>query len=197
MAGKTTTLRALGDADSRRKWWQWVLMYPALAVALVGAVPQFGQWLSALRMGASPGSNVADLKAQQEAWNRNAKCLAEIKRVKPASQTAYAIDLLVCPSGDILLTLTPIQDASAQVSRWIMTRELLSLAVHTAQLPPDPAREPLRETAVHATRVVGVKQSRDLVVRRVQLSDNTCEDQTINPYTGRLVSAKRAPCDPF
>ena len=67
MAIDTSEPKAAIRADDSRKWWQWVLMYPAFAVALVGAVPQFAQWISALRIGVPPGSNVAALKAQAAA----------------------------------------------------------------------------------------------------------------------------------
>lgn len=196
MAIDTSEAKAAIRADDSRKWWQWVLMYPAFAVALVGAVPQFAQWISALRIGAPPGSNVADLKAQAAAWERNLKCLAEIERIKPASGTPYAIDLLICPGGDILVTLIPTHDPRAQTSRWILTGELLRPGGQFALIPSAVAQA-APVPAPQATRVVAVKKVNDLIVRRVLLSDSTCEDQTINAYTGRLVGTKRAPCNPF
>jgi nitrate reductase NapE component len=193
MAEETTEPKAPERAGSKLTWWQWVLMYPALAVALVGAVPQFTQWVSALRIGAPPGSNVADLKAQHEAWSRNYDCLGKIDRVKPASETTYAIDLLVCPSGDILITLTPIQNPKGQVLRWIQTREILTATAGFSLLATAHAGDPVPR----ATRVIAVTRNGDVIVRRVQLSDNTCEDQTIKSYTGQLVGTKPAPCAPF
>jgi len=35
------------------------------------------------------------------------------------------------------------------------------------------------------------------IVRRLQLSDNTCIDEIIDPVRGRRVSSQRAPCTRF
>jgi hypothetical protein len=180
------------------RWWQWLLMYPTLALAIVGAVPQYLQWLSAISIGVPLSSNVSSLKEQNEAWSRNANCLSTIDHVKPATETTYAIDILACPSGDILVTLTPVQNPNAQQLKWIVTKDIVQHEAHWHLLSSAFAQEPAATRPTpHATRVVGVKSDGDLIIRRVQLSDGTCEDQTINSYTGRLLSRRQAPCDRF
>src|SRR5580704_12800203 len=37
-----------------QRWWQWVLMYPTIVLALGGAIPQYYQWISAAVLGLSP-----------------------------------------------------------------------------------------------------------------------------------------------
>ena len=45
---------------SPQRWWQWVLMYPTIVLALGGAIPQYYQWISAVAIGLSPFGDVGD-----------------------------------------------------------------------------------------------------------------------------------------
>ena len=104
-----------------------MLMYPTLAVALVGAVPQYSSWVTAAAKGLPL---LGDAKyARQEsdkAWDRNLDCLTNIEHIKPNANTKYGIDLVPCPSGDILVTLTPLQSPGTHISRWIVTTDFFS-----------------------------------------------------------------------
>ena len=86
-----------------QRWWQWALMYPTVIVALIGAVPQYYQWASAATMGLPISGNVKGVEEQEMAWERNVSCLHAIDHIKPGSSTNYPIDLVSCPSGDILV----------------------------------------------------------------------------------------------
>src|ERR1700730_9928432 len=180
---------------SPQRWWQWVLMYPTIAVALAGAIPQYYQWISAFAMGLPIFGDVGDAQQQERTWERNINCLRSIDHIKPSSSTNYSIDLVSCPTGDILVTLTPLQNPDQQVSRWIITKVLftqvadispphLELAQAAGAPPgsPDPAK------------VLDIKKLGANVVRRIQRSDNTCVDETIDAYTGRRLDQKPAPC---
>jgi len=181
-----------------RPWWQWVLMYPTLAVAIVGAVPQYQQWVWALVRGLPPSSDVNELQAQDSAWQQNIDCLARIQHVTPPSETPYAIDLLTCPSGDILLTVRPLNASTQAVSRWIITNKLFQTATGPSlfssafaqPVPPSPS-------VAQPVSVLDVRKDGSQVVRRVQLSNGTCVDQVIDSYTGRHLADKPAPCAKF
>jgi hypothetical protein len=202
-----TKRAAMAQADVRSapakepaplRWWQWLLMYPTLALAIVGAVPQYGQWIAAIRMGISPGSDVVFYKQQSEAWDRNGECLqnAAIDRLKPVSQTNYAIEILACKSGDILVTMIPVQNPDAAEHRWIVTKDIVGhqaqFSLTTSAFAQEPAAVPAE---VQATRVLGVRRDGSTIIRRVQLSNGACEDQAINSYTGRLLGRRPARCD--
>ena len=184
-------------SDVPKRWCQWLLMYPTLAVALAGAIPQYYQWAEALVIGI-PSGDVNDAREQAKAWERNVGCLHDIDHIKPSARTNYSIDLIACPSGDILLTLTPLQNPDHPVSRWIVTRNLFTQVARSA--PPDmtlaegPATPSAAATPV---RVVDIKTQGRIVIRRIQLSDNTCIDETIDAYTGRRLSQAPAPCTKF
>jgi hypothetical protein len=186
----------MSDVPSR--WWQWLLMYPTLAIALVGAVPQYYQWIMAAGMGLPIGGNISEAQEQAKAWERNVDCLHDIDHIKPTSHTNYSIDLVSCPSGDILLTLTPLQNPDQQVSRWIVTKTLFSQVAHLHLLSPALAQGAATRLAdVSSVRIIDIKTDGKTVVRRIQLSDQTCVDETIDAYTGRRLSRTQAPCSKF
>jgi hypothetical protein len=170
-------------------------MYPTLAIALVGAVPQYRQWISAVVMGLPIDANVNDAQEQAKAWGRNAGCLHDIDHIKPSAHTNYSIELVACPSGDILLALTPLQNPEQPVFRWIVTRDLFTQTARSSSSMATTAQGPAPQVA--SVRIVDIKVQGKTILRRIQLSDNTCVDETIDAYTGRRLSQRPAPCEKF
>ena len=182
-----------------QRWWQWLLMYPTMAIALVGAVPQYYQWATAFHIGVPPAA-VNDAQEQLQAWARNIACQQDraIQSVRPTSKTNYGIELTPCPSGDILLTLTPNQNPDNPVSRWILTKNYFTQLASFSIVAPALAQDNTTPAAPPGTvRVIDTVKQGTTVTRRVQRADNTCVDQTIDAYTGRLLDQKTAPCTPF
>ena len=182
----------------RRPLWQWVLMYPTLAVAIVGALPQYQEWVSALSMGVPLGSNVRELQEQDDAWKGNLDCLAHIDHIRPQSATTYGIDLLSCPSGDILVTVTPTQTPSKQVSRWIITRTLFREMAAVPWISSAFAQTVVpRNATPEAESVIDIRKEGNQVIRRLKLSNGSCLDQIIDTFTGRHLRDQVAPCTRF
>ena len=180
---------------SPQRWWQWMLMYPTIIIALAGALPQYYQWITAAAIGLPIFSDVGDAQRQEKAWERNVDCLRGIDHIKPTSSTNYSIDLVSCPTGDILVTLTPLQNPDQAVSRWIITKTLFT---QVAEVPP-PTME-LAQVAKErpdSVQVLDIKKQGANVVRRIQRADNTCVDETIDAYTGRHLDQKPASCTKF
>ncbi len=185
-------------SDSPKRWWQWLLMYPTIAIALAGAVPQYYQWIEAAAMGLPIGGDVGDAKEQAKAWERNVGCLHDIDHITPSARTNYSIALVTCPSGDILLTLTPLQNPDQPVFRWIVTRALFTQAAQsTFSIMALAQGVAMPSPGATSVRIVDIKTQGKIIIRRVQLSDNTCIDETIDAYTGRRLSRTQAPCSKF
>jgi hypothetical protein len=185
-------------SDLPQRWWQWVLVYPTLAVALLGAIPQFYEWATAAAIGLPIFGNVKDAQAQEQAWERNVSCLSGIDHIKPNAKTNYAIDLVTCPSGDILVTLTPLQNTEQPISRWIVTTALFSKTAQSYFVTTAAAQDSsMRKPESNAVRIIGIKKVGAVAIKRVQLPDNSCMDETIDAYTGRRLGDKKAPCSPF
>lgn len=187
---------------SPQRWWQWVLMYPTIVIALAGAIPQYRQWITAMLIGVPVSGDVADAQQQEKAWQRNVNCLNGISHMKPSSSTNYAIDLVSCPTGDILVTLTPLQNPDQQVSKWIITQALFTATAETAVPQAAPHIELAQAagpipSAADPVRVLDIRKQGSTVTRRIQLSDNTCVDETIDAYTGRRLDQKPSACSKF
>jgi hypothetical protein len=178
-------------------WWQWLLQYSALPIALlttisgiVGALLASGfTWPVAYDKGAKR----AEVE-QLDAWGRNHDCLGAEHNVKLSSQTAYAIDLQACPSGDLLIQLTPLHNPDQKVFRWIITKDLFK---PPAQFALSSAAWAQGAPAAKSTTVLDIKKSGSTITRRVQLSDSSCVDEKIDGLTGRLVGQTKAPCTKF
>jgi hypothetical protein len=185
-------------SDLPQRWWQWILMYPTIAIVLFGAAPQYYLWVSAAAMGLPIFGNVKDAQAQEMAWERNVGCLSGIDHIKPNAKTNYAIDLVTCPSGDILVTLTPLQTADRPISRWIITTALFSRVAQSYFVSTAAAQDSgTRPTEQNPVRIIGIKKDGAIVIKRVQLPDNSCMDETIDAYTGQHRAEKKAPCTGF
>jgi hypothetical protein len=177
-------------------------MYPTIAVALAGALPQYYQWFSAAAIGLPFLGDVSGAQQQEKAWERNVTCLNGIEHIKPTSNTNYAIDLVSCPTGDILVTLTPLQNPDQKVSRWVITKALLTEVADNASNADNSSNIELAQVTTpgpgaDSVRILDIKKQGASVVRRIQRSDNTCIDETIDAYTGRHLDQKPAACSKF
>ena len=183
---------------SPQRWWQWMLMYPTIVIALAGALPQYYQWISAAALGL-PFTDSGDARLQRSAWDRNITCLVghDIDHIKPTSHTNYAIDLTPCPTGDILVTLTPLQNPDQQVTRWVITQTILTKVADNARSNIELAQVTAPAASPNSVRILDIKQEGATVVRRIQRSDNTCVDETIDANTGRHLDQKPASCTKF
>jgi hypothetical protein len=185
--------------ESPRKWWQWALMYPTLLIALVAAVPQLYQWGRGVAGGLPLSSLFGDINKalqQNEAYARNIACLrgSEIENLKLKTKTNYSVELTPCPSGDILLVLTSLENLDLQVSQWIVTRDLFSQVSFfstTAIAQGSGAQSGSR------ILILDIKKEGAVVTKRIQLSNNTCVDEAVDAFTGRLMSRRQAPCVKF
>ena len=87
------------------RWWQWVLVYPALAITVMSALPTWVQQVQAVRLGVTRG-DVPNAEEQNKLWQKNLKCAKaqEIQRIRTSRNTE--IGAQVCPSGHVLLLLS-------------------------------------------------------------------------------------------
>jgi hypothetical protein len=196
-------------ADAIKKpWWHVAMLNPALPVALIpvivgaigylaGSIPQIMQWKAARDLNV-PTSGLARALEANKAWEDNRACLreTEIEQISLRSPGTYTISLQSCPSGDILLALTPLHDPTNLTYEWVITRKLFrqqtSFSFTTmalAEVAPPPNAAPIR--------VIDIRSQGRNVVRRLQLSNNSCIDEIVETATGRRVSSQSAPCTRF
>ncbi len=82
--------------------------------------------------------------------------------------------------------------------RWIVTKNLFSQSAQSLFSISAMAQDavPSQPGSVQM-RVLDTRKDGAVVMRRIQLSDNTCIDQTIDAYTGRRIDQKAAACGKF
>jgi hypothetical protein len=85
---------------SPQRWWQWVLMYPTIVVALAGAIPQYYQWITAIALGLSPFENVGDAQQQEKTWERNVSCPRSIGESRFRSRAGHQETRVECRPAD-------------------------------------------------------------------------------------------------
>lgn len=90
------------EAVSKLKWWQILLVYPAIASAVLGAIPTAWQAVKAWRLDVNY-NQVQQAAEQQRLWERNLDCLEAKPVYSVAGPDGATIGVTLCPSGDALL----------------------------------------------------------------------------------------------
>ena len=183
-------------AKRPRRWWQWVLAYPALAIAILGAVPQYMNVLKGLSIGVS-ANEVHAAQQQNKLWQSNRECTPTLHKV--ATATGAQVSVGACPTGDIQIAIDFPNGES--IVRWIAFESIESASSRTwfgamreavaAESEMSAARLAQSGTQIICQRTL----QRGRVLRRVRRGSQ-CFDEIINTFTGRVEERRQAACDP-
>lgn len=210
-------MRVMARAEERMAGYGWPLwaqrwpspvaarlvMAAALIVALIGAVPQYVTWIKAYRMGV-PSESMHEARLQEALWEKNFMCATQLDRRSANYAAITGEDIVVvtwaCPSGDVLVTVESAHDGVARRSVWIP----LSVPQHTASALDVLVRQASAAVAARQT----VKQPQPmitvlcqkwlpnrLILRRIELANERCIDEILDPRTGRVLKRSGAPCE--
>ena len=173
-----------------------ILLYPALAVAAIGAFPQYLQVLKAAKLDV-PVSAVNAAEREHNLWVKNFGCASDddLPETSLADNTRVAV--VVCPSGDVLVQ---VKRAKGQPSyRWIPLEEvkssdsqlsaLIGISTAVAQEVTTPRIRLAAQSCQH-----WVDQAKGILVRRIR-EGGQCYDETVNTFTGQVISRKPVQCD--
>lgn len=178
-----------------RAWWQWLLIYPSLALGLLGSVPTLLQAVESVRFDV-PYRAVPLARESHALFERNLDCLGSIATADHVVRLPdnTAIHALACRTGDIMIRVDR-PDGRSSI-RWLEGKSLLM----SADAGPIAAAAASDATTVAAAgnapvAVLCTLRQRDgKIVRRVRLANGGCADEVINPYTGAIVALRPAPC---
>ena len=190
-------------ARKKKKWWQWLFAYPTIITSAIGAVPQYTTWTKAVMLGV-PWNAVGEAEEQKALWTKNFEC-----SWKEPSQTAKTtlttsrnerVTVTLCPSGDALVAIQP--PGAEPRFRWIGFDRFDAGAGRTAMtdgLPDLSVRAAAAEGSGMLVQAEGVvicvtRDANGFIVRRLQLPDGRCQEQVVNPYTGKVVEVRPAAC---
>jgi|WetSurMetagenome_2_1015567.scaffolds.fasta_scaffold329409_1 hypothetical protein len=207
MAEENENIAPRADQGSKsdrqpKKWWQWILVYPGLAIAIIASVPTLGGVIKSISMGVS-FTRVYDAEEQHRLFCENYDCIQKEPFTIIKNKFNVEIGSLVCESGDVLITGKRPEWDKPQY-RWVSLEsiapsnrlnkannllEVFTVAYAIAvdslflvQAPP---------ISVICQRWVG----NGLLFQRISTSAG-CFDQVINTYTGLVVSSNPAQCSP-
>ncbi|WP_141699207.1 hypothetical protein [Candidatus Thiosymbion oneisti] len=186
------------------KWWQWVLLYPALFVSVFAAVPTYVETFRSAKIGVQYGESKNAIK-QADLWRKNLSCAsAPLDPLVTPNNTK--VDATICKSGDVLVKIfTPEGDEYYQ---WVgIDRVITKTAFNVGFIKSAYAGNSDKETILLAStastastasnaRVLCQKYlDSSRILRRVSVPGQGCFDEIINTYTGRVESKRAAPCN--
>jgi len=180
----------------KRKWWHFFVMYPALITAIIGAIPQYNNWVTAFRLGI-PSDSLAVAKEQVQLWNKNFECSREndLKCIK--TKMNHEIGALVCPSGDVLIKiLSP--EKGKPYYRWIGLDTFLNSGSIWGPGIAEGKTLFFNESIILAKSEYVLCQRRDSnnnIIRTIKDSEGKCWEETINITTGKVTQRRRVSCD--
>jgi len=175
-----------------RRLWE-SLLASALLAAAIGAIPQYGNWILALRRGV-PANAVQIADEDTRLWEKNAQCALDGHPQTVASNSTVQVSAIVCPNGDILLTIIK---SGEKLFRWI------GYARHGKLALLSPLEKATAGTAIAATSMQAPEEvicqkwiRQGLLLRRVKLPEGGCQDEVVDTYKGKVMKRSPAPCEP-
>jgi hypothetical protein len=184
----------MNDPMPARTFWQWMLMYPTLLVALLGAFPTFRDIALAIYQDVSV-SEVVDGRRQSLLWSNNIACLTQPIADHKTTPERFEIGAAVCPSGDVLVHIR--SPEAKEFYRWIPFRpaapnnwKMSALLIGEARAAEPPPLLLAQAGQVICQRKTGSGQ----IVRRIR-TGAACVDELIDMTSGRLLRRVLARCE--
>ena len=205
-----------------RTWWQWILLYPAVGLAMLSAVPGWVDSLGGILQGVM-NAKYSELQERHALFVRNGECLSAPIQWYREPRAGRVIDATLCPTGDIFVRVLVPDDGSqlatvidgqrfrersdfvsldkfvSEADRFAAV-DLFGMAAHAATLPQSVPQITLSPTG----DLVPVQDQFALVVCQKFVDDRhllrhlqvqgQCFDETVDTYTGVTVSRVPVPC---
>jgi hypothetical protein len=191
-------------ARKKRKWWQWLLAYPTIITGAIGAVPQYTTWAKAYMLNV-PWNAVSEAEEQKALWTKNFECSwkepAQTAKTTLTTTRNERVTITLCPSGDALVAIQP--PGGEPRFRWIGFDRFEQGAQRAAMMgsgggfsvrPAAAAESPRLLAQAEAVVICVTRDAKGFVVRRLQRPDGTCQEQVVNPYTGKVVEVRPSAC---
>jgi hypothetical protein len=183
------------DSAKPRKWWQWLLLYPGLVIAVLGAIPTLVELRRSFTLDV-PFGNGAEAEKQLRLWQVNFDCMNKLPVIRPIrNEQNIEVASVVCDTGDVLIVGT-LPDRSKQM-KWVSWSDVIPapqtrLARYSLSKAADANAPPVDAAA---TVVCQRWLKKGVLLQRIGMRDG-CIDRTVNAPTGRVVGSRPAPCDP-
>lgn len=207
--------------EKPRSWWQWILVYPALALALLTALPDWLERIEAWQVNIEK-DQLAEANRKNAFFRANIDCLAApFDWVE--TPDSVRVDATICDSGDLLLRveapetmpfLHPVRigdivDAQIAGLSGPLDAIAASFAAHAATQPmnmtsakaakllqsrPEPGSEAGMQLAQSVAVVVCQKFIDDRTLLRHIRVGSQCFDERVDTLTGQIVAKDPTNC---
>lgn len=207
-----------------RTWWQWLVLFPTLAMALITALPDWVDSALALMKGVSEAKN-SELVERNRMFTRNLDCIGAPYQWYKVPSGDRIVDATLCPSGDLFVRVRVPDEASplATVVDGVRFRDradfvsidkiveradrfaaldMLGLAAYAGTIPHQPVAQmsvpkPNDNLILAQDQFVFVTCQKfvdDRMLLRHLQVEGQCFDETVDTYTGVTVSRVPVPC---
>lgn len=178
----------MASSQSPKKWWQWFLVYPALAIAVVPpAVELFKSSKADVHFGRS-----ADGEQQLALWTKNISCL-ETPFVGVVNEFNVQTDATVCKSGDVLVRFIGPKDMKAY--RWVPVERFSEPSAANFSLIGN-AMAAAQSSRRYGQEMTICQWSRPdgWIIRRIK-KDGNCFNEHIWAATGQVRRREQVDCN--
>jgi hypothetical protein len=185
-----------------RQWWQWLLLYPTLGIALLTAVPEWMKLAEAWKSNIS-ADQLSQAEKQKELWEKNLKCTTTPMQFFE-NTNKVKVDATVCESGDVFVRVFAPGDKNAYY--WVDVDGLLQTASYPGLISSAQAASlPNSAQAASFPNIVKVQASQTSFVMCQRFVDNRnllrvlnvegqCFDEVVDTYTGQVTSRNPSTC---
>jgi hypothetical protein len=193
-----------GSTDPKPKptlWWQWVLVYPALAISIMGSIPTYIELVGSKILGVPFGDYRVAVRENQ-LWQENISCAAAPFDGLQTKQK-IEVDAVVCLSGNVLVRVNP--PGSQTAYKWVPLDSVkradsgFSLISTAHAVPRAPSQSLPQDGIVLAQanyQVMCQQWVGNGLIRRVILNRaiNACFAEVVNTFSGQVVNSSPAAC---
>jgi len=186
-----------------KKWWQWVLLYPAFGTAIVGSIPTVLELHRSFANDVSFGQSAVAV-AQVDLWKKNFDCAkTEFQSIINAHN--IEVGSTVCVSGDVLLRSKE-PNAQDYQYRWVswteignvsskgITAKLVDAEIIAAAMAGEMKSKPLQIVQANPPLICQMWIGNNLLLRRYS-TPNGCVEEIVNTANGRVVERRAVRCD--
>lgn len=200
------------ETKTKNKWWQMLLLYPALAIAILGAIPTYVELYQSQKKNVAFGES-AKAKMRNNMWRKNLTC--STAPLDPLiTEHNIEVDATICKSGDVLIRV--MAPGNKKFFEWFAVDHIFSINTASVSLFSQAIAEEItlgEEAKEIDFEVEGILDSsfqvaqygpvilcqrwldRVMLLRRVSYPNGVCFDETVNTYTGFVVNSVRSPCN--
>lgn len=186
--GKLQKVKKMVEKLKPQKWWQWLLMYPAILSIFSSAIPTWMDMVKSVEYEVG-FSEVASAEEQSIIWERNIDCLAGQNQFhEMPSESEVEISLKICDSGDVLLRA--VQAEKPPKYKWIAFTKVKE-QVASGSLPLDFL---FSDAVAGGQRVLCSVSKGNGIVAMIVETPSGCYLETVNVYSGAVLSRSRVSC---